>query len=63
MSHIILEEGISMDSSKIQDMLTWNTSTSVTNIRSYLRISRILSEDRRRILEDHQAHDRVAWEG
>jgi uncharacterized membrane protein YjfL (UPF0719 family) len=49
-----------MDSSKIQDMLTWNTSASVADIQSFLRISRILSEDHRRILEDHQAHDRVA---
>jgi uncharacterized membrane protein YjfL (UPF0719 family) len=60
MSHVILEQGIFMDSSKIQDMLTWNTSASVADIQSFLRISRILSEDHRRILEDHQAHDRVA---
>jgi hypothetical protein len=32
MSHVILEEGISVDSSKIQDMLTWNTSASVAFI-------------------------------
>jgi hypothetical protein len=32
MSHVILEEGISVDSSKIQDMLTWNTSASVASI-------------------------------
>jgi hypothetical protein len=63
MSHVILEQGISMDSSTIQDMVTWNTTTSVTNIQSFLRISRILSEDHRRILKDHQADDRVAWEG
>jgi hypothetical protein len=32
LSHVISEEGITMDSSKIQDMLTWNTSASVTDI-------------------------------
>jgi hypothetical protein len=63
LSHVISEEGIFMDSSKIQDMLTWNTSASVADMRSFLRISRILSKDHRWILEDHQAYDRVAWEG
>jgi hypothetical protein len=42
MSHVILEEGVTMDSSKIQDMLTWNTSASVANIQSFLRTSGIL---------------------
>jgi hypothetical protein len=41
-SHVILEEGITVDSSKIQDMLTWNTSSSVANIHSFLRTSGIL---------------------
>jgi hypothetical protein len=27
----------------------------------FSRISRILSEDHQRILEDHEAHDRVTW--
>jgi hypothetical protein len=42
LSHAISEEGITMDSIKIQDMLTWNTSASVVNIRSFLRTSGIL---------------------
>jgi hypothetical protein len=42
LSHVISEEGIIMDSSKIQDMLTWNTSTSVTKIQSFVRTSGIL---------------------
>jgi hypothetical protein len=42
LSHAISEEGITMDSSKIQDMLTWNTSVSVTDIQSFLRTSGIL---------------------
>jgi hypothetical protein len=32
LGHVISEEGITMDSSKIQDMLTWNTFASVTDI-------------------------------
>jgi hypothetical protein len=36
LSHIIFEEGITMDSSKIQDMLTWNTFAGVTDIWSFL---------------------------
>jgi hypothetical protein len=39
LSHVILEEGITMDSSKIQDMLTSNTSASVADIQSFLRTS------------------------
>jgi hypothetical protein len=42
LSHVISEEGITMDSSKIQDMLTWNISTSVADIQSFLRTSGIL---------------------
>jgi hypothetical protein len=39
LSHVILEEGISVDSSKIRDMLSWNTSASGTDI--FLRTSGI----------------------
>jgi hypothetical protein len=42
LSHVISEEGITMDSSEIQDMLTWNISASVIDIRSFLRTSAIL---------------------
>jgi hypothetical protein len=38
LSHIILEEGMSVDSSKIQDMLRWNVLASVANIQSPLRL-------------------------
>jgi hypothetical protein len=41
LSHVILEEGITMDSSEIQDML-WNTFASVIDIRSFLMTSGIL---------------------
>jgi uncharacterized membrane protein YjfL (UPF0719 family) len=63
LSHIIFEEGITMDSSKIQDMLTWNTFAGVTDIWSFLRTSGILSEVHQRILKDQRTHDQVAWEG
>jgi hypothetical protein len=42
LSHIISEEGITVDSNEFQDMLTWNTSASVTGIQSFLRTSGIL---------------------
>jgi hypothetical protein len=34
--HIISKEGMSVDPSKIRDMLSWNAPTSVTDIRSFL---------------------------
>jgi hypothetical protein len=34
--HIILEEGIFVDSSKIREVLSWNVSASVVNIHSFL---------------------------
>jgi hypothetical protein len=37
---IISKGGISVDPSKIQDALSWNTPTSVTDIRSFLRLVR-----------------------
>jgi hypothetical protein len=63
LSHVISEEGITMDSSDIQDMLTWNTSASVTDIQSFLRTSGILQEVHRRNLEDDQVSDQVARGG
>jgi hypothetical protein len=36
LGHIISEGGISMDPSKVQDVLSWNAPTSVGDIRSFL---------------------------
>jgi hypothetical protein len=36
LSHIILEEGVSMDPGKIRDVLSWNTPSSVADIQSFL---------------------------
>jgi hypothetical protein len=36
LGHVISEGGISVDPSKIEDVLSWNTPTSVSNIRSFL---------------------------
>jgi hypothetical protein len=36
LSHIISEGDISMDPSKVQDVLSWNTPTSVGDIQSFL---------------------------
>jgi hypothetical protein len=38
LSHVILEEGISVDPSKIQNMLRWNTPASVIDFCSFLGI-------------------------
>jgi hypothetical protein len=36
LSHIISEEGISVDPSKIQDVLSWNAPTSVGDVNSFI---------------------------
>jgi hypothetical protein len=38
LSHIILEERMFVDPSKIRDALSWNAPASVTDIRSFLRL-------------------------
>jgi hypothetical protein len=59
LGHIISKGGISVDSSKVQDVLSWNAPMSVGDIRSFLG----LTEYYRRIFEDKQSHDRAAREG
>jgi hypothetical protein len=59
LGRIILKGGISVDPSKVQDVLSWNAPTSVGDIRSFLGFAGYY----RRIFEDKQAHDRVAREG
>jgi hypothetical protein len=59
LGHIISKGGISVDPGKIQDLLSWNAPTSVTDIWSF----RGLAGYYRRILEDNQANDRIAQEG
>ena len=39
MGHIILDKGISVDPSKIQDVLNWKAPTSVPEIRSFLGLA------------------------
>jgi hypothetical protein len=39
LSHIILKGGISMDPSRIQDVLSWNAPMSVGDIRSFLGLA------------------------
>jgi hypothetical protein len=39
LGHIISEGGISIDPSKIEDVLNWNTPTSVSDIRSFLGLA------------------------
>jgi hypothetical protein len=39
LGHIISKGGISVDPSKVQDVLSWNAPTSVGDIRSFLRLA------------------------
>jgi hypothetical protein len=59
LGHIISKGGISVDPGKIQDLLSWNAPTSVTDIWSFHGLAGYY----RRILEDNQANDRIAQEG
>jgi hypothetical protein len=58
LGHAITKGGISVDPSKVQDVLSWNAPTSVGDIQSFLGLARYY----RRIFKDKQAHDRVAQE-
>jgi hypothetical protein len=40
LGHVISKGGISMDPSKVQDVLSWNAPTSVSDIRSFLGLAR-----------------------
>jgi hypothetical protein len=40
LGHVISKGGISVDPSKVQDVLSWNAPTSVGNIRSFLGLAR-----------------------
>jgi hypothetical protein len=39
LGHIISKEGISMDPSKVQDVLSWNATMSVSDIQSFLGLA------------------------
>jgi hypothetical protein len=39
LGHIISEGGISVDPSKVKDLLSWNTSENVLDIRSFLGLA------------------------
>jgi hypothetical protein len=59
LGYVISKGGISVDPSKVQDVLSWNAPTSVGDIQSFLGLAGYY----RRIFKDKQAHDRVAREG
>jgi hypothetical protein len=39
LGHVISEGGISVDPSKVQDVLSWNAPTSVSDIQSFLGLA------------------------
>jgi hypothetical protein len=53
LGHIISKGGISVDPSKVQDILSWNAPTSVCDIQNFLGLAGYY----RRIFKDKQAHD------
>jgi hypothetical protein len=59
LGHVISKGGISVDPSKVQDVLSWNKPMSVSDIRSFLGLAGYY----RRIFKDKQVHDQVAREG
>jgi hypothetical protein len=59
LGHVISKGGISVDPSKVQDVLSWNAPTSVRDIQSFLGLVGYY----RRIFKDKQAYDRVARKG
>jgi hypothetical protein len=40
LGHVISKEGISVDPSKVKDVLSWNAPTSVGDIQSFLGLAR-----------------------
>jgi hypothetical protein len=52
LGHVISKGGISVDPSKVQDVLSWNPPTSVGNIQSFLGLAGYY----RSIFKDKQAH-------
>jgi hypothetical protein len=59
LGYVLSKGGISVDSNKVQDVLSWNAPTSVGDIQSFLGLAGYY----RMIFKDKQAHDRVAREG
>jgi hypothetical protein len=59
LGHVISKGGISVDPSKVHDVLSWNVPTSIDDIQSFLGLARYY----RRIFKDKQAYNRVAREG
>jgi hypothetical protein len=53
LGHIISKGGISVDPSKVQDVLSWNAPTSVGDIQSFLGLAGYYQ----RIFKDKQAYD------
>jgi hypothetical protein len=51
--HVISKGGISMDPSKVQDVLSWNAPMNVGDIQSFLGLAGYY----RRIFKDKQAYD------
>ena len=63
LGHIIFKDGLSVDPSKIEAVASWKRPSSVTEIRSYFGISKLLSEICPRVFIHCSAIDKIDPEG
>jgi hypothetical protein len=63
LGHVISEGGISVDPSKIEDVLSWITPMSVSNIRSFLGLAGYYRGFIKGLFQNLQANDRVVRKG
>jgi len=61
--HILSEDGISLDPSKVQEVLDWKAPTSVHKVRSFLGLAGYYRCFYSRLLQDSQAYDQATAKG
>ena len=63
LGHTISSEGISVDPSKVQEVMNWKPPTSVHQIRSFLGLAGILLQVYSGLLQNSKTNDGTAKEG
>ena len=59
LGHILSEQGVAVDPSKVQEVLDWKSPTSVTEIRSFLGLAGYYCQ----FIQDHKTNDKAPSEG